>query len=186
MFSLSYIFRVYRMHIVYIGYIFFIPFLQKDIKLNDNATVSMFMSRDLEYRYFRLDPRIVQCFSDIIYHTNKNLDDSDGMYIVRTHDILWHFSLGFVQHSFKLLNCHQSLFMYNAIIIKAKVLLPQVQVTLTYFGYPVQALWFYCSQNLQIIWLSNISTFSVPDEGYSRNANLISTFLLYVFSVTGN
>jgi hypothetical protein len=40
------------------------------------------MSRDLEYRYFRLDPRIVQCFSDIIYHTNKNLDDSDGMYYI--------------------------------------------------------------------------------------------------------
>lgn len=50
---------------------------REDIKLNDNATVSMFMSRDLEYRYFRLDPRIVQCFSDIIYHTNKNLDDND-------------------------------------------------------------------------------------------------------------
>jgi hypothetical protein len=34
-----------------------------------------------------------------------------------------------------------------------------------------------------IIWLSNLSTLSVPDEGYSRNAscalNLISTFSLY-------
>ena len=33
-----------------------------------------------------------------------------------------------------------------------------------------------------IIWLSNLSTLSVPDEGYSRNAscalNLIFTFLL--------
>ena len=34
-----------------------------------------------------------------------------------------------------------------------------------------------------IIWLSNLSTLSVPDEGYSRNAscalNLIFTFLLW-------
>ena len=35
----------------------------------------------------------------------------------------------------------------------------------------------------EIIWFSNLSTLSVPDEGYSRNAscalNLIYTFLLY-------
>ena len=36
---------------------------------------------------------------------------------------------------------------------------------------------------LLIIWLSNQSILSIPDEGYSRNTscalNLISTFLLY-------
>jgi len=37
---------------------------------------------------------------------------------------------------------------------------------------------------LQIIWLSNLSNLSVPDEGYSRNKscalNLISAFLFLV------
>ena len=55
-------------------------------------------------------------------------------------------------------------------------------MTLAAFVYPVFVLWFYWSQNLKIIWLSNLSILSLPDEGYSRNAscapNLISTFLL--------
>lgn len=46
---------------------------REDVVLNNNATVGMFMSRDPEYRYFRLDPRIVQCYSDIVYSTNKNM-----------------------------------------------------------------------------------------------------------------
>jgi hypothetical protein len=59
------------------------------------------------------------------------------------------------------------------------IFLPQALVTVGDFGYPVLAFWFYCCQNL--IWLSNLSILSVPDEGYSRNTsfiiNLISTFL---------
>ena len=59
------------------------------------------------------------------------------------------------------------------------IYLPQALVTVADFGYPVQAFWFYCCQKL--IWLSNLSILSVPDEGYSRNAscalNQISTFL---------
>jgi hypothetical protein len=51
-------------------------------------------------------------------------------------------------------------------------------MTLTDFGDPVYALWFTGSQNSQkIIWLSSLSTLSVPDEGYSRNAS-VRKFLL--------
>lgn len=49
--------------------------LQEDFKLNDNATVGMFMSQDPDYRYFRLDPRIVECYSSIVESENKNSDD---------------------------------------------------------------------------------------------------------------
>jgi hypothetical protein len=38
--------------------------------------------------------------------------------------------------------------MHNAIDIKTKVLLPRTYVILADFGYPVQALWHYCSQTL--------------------------------------
>jgi hypothetical protein len=38
------------------------------------------------------------------------------------------------------------------------------------FGYPVYALWFYLLPEIsKIIWLPIIFTWSVPDEGYSRN-----------------
>ena len=51
------------------------------------------------------------------------------------------------------------------------------RVTLADYGYPVEALWFSCSQRL----VNYISTLNVPNEGYSRNAscalNLMSTFL---------
>jgi len=44
-----------------------------------------------------------------------------------------------------------------------------------------QGIFFY----IDIIWLSNLSILSVPDEGYSRKMfcalNLISTFLLLIF-----
>jgi len=68
------------------------------------------------------------------------------------------------------------------IIIKIKVLLPRVLVTLTDHDYSVYAFWFSCSKDFKIILLSNILSLSVPHEGYSRNTscalNLISTFLL--------
>jgi hypothetical protein len=55
-------------------------------------------------------------------------------------------------------------------------------VTLADIGDPVRDFWFTYSQNFKVIWFSNLSTFSVPDEGYSRNAsctlNLICTFSL--------
>ena len=42
----------------------------------------------------------------------------------------------------------------------------------------------FAPKTLKIIWLSNLSTFNIPDEGYSRIAscaiNLISTFLFYL------
>jgi hypothetical protein len=46
---------------------------------------------------------------------------------------------------------------------------------------------FYCSQNVNLFWFSNLSILSVPDEGYSRNAScaikLISTFVLFVTTI---
>ena len=57
-------------------------------------------------------------------------------------------------------------FLNNVIINKTKVFLPQAYVTIAI-----------------IIWLSNLSILSVPDESYSRNVlctlNLISTFLQF-------
>jgi hypothetical protein len=57
-------------------------------------------------------------------------------------------------------------------------------VTLSDFGYPAYALWFYCSQGFlyyKCICISNHSTLSIPDDGDSRCAscalNLISTYL---------
>jgi hypothetical protein len=48
-------------------------------------------------------------------------------------------------------------------------------------------LWFYCSQNFKLICLSNISTLSIPDEGYPGNVsfviNLISLFLFNIILV---
>ena len=45
--------------------------------------------------------------------------------------------------------CYRNLQLLNNVIItKAKVLLPQVYVTLADFGDPVYALWFACSKNL--------------------------------------
>ena len=56
-------------------------------------------------------------------------------------------------------------------------------VTVADVGYPVYALWLYCSNNCT--WLCNLSIVSVQDEGYSRNAScalrLISTFFSLVF-----
>ena len=39
-------------------------------------------------------------------------------------------------------------FLINVFIIKTKVIVPQAQVTVAYFGDPVQALWFTCSKNV--------------------------------------
>ena len=58
--------------------------------------------------------------------------------------------------------------------------LPQTQMTITDFVY-LKALWYSCSRNILVIWLSNRQTLSVPDEGYPRSLpctlNWISTFL---------
>ena len=72
------------------------------------------------------------------------------------------------------------LFLHNVNIDKTKVLLPQAQLILAEF-------WVFCKGPLVlllpkhlIIWVSNLSILSVPDEDYSRNAsctlNLITTF----------
>ena len=60
---------------------------------------------------------------------------------------------------------------------ETKVPLPQTYITLKDFGYPVWTLRFSCFQNLQIIWLSNILTFSVLYEGYFRNTSCTLTFI---------
>jgi len=45
----------------------------------------------------------------------------------------------------------------------------------------------FAPKTLKIIWLSNFSTFSIPDEGYSRSAscaiNLISTVLFQIICI---
>ncbi|CAC5373291.1 unnamed protein product [Mytilus coruscus] len=56
---------------------------REDFKLNDNATVGMFMSQDPDYRYFRLDPRIVECYSSIVDSENKNSDDLIEVEVIR-------------------------------------------------------------------------------------------------------
>ena len=43
--------------------------------------------------------------------------------------------------------------------------------------------WFYFSEELLIIWLSNLSILSVPIEGYARKKNILLTnFDIYVFT----
>lgn len=58
-----------------------------------------------------------------------------------------------------------------------KVLLPQPQLTLAKFGYLVQVLWVYCSQNTFMLFGFPISRFRayIPDESYSTK------FYIYVF-----
>ena len=68
-------------------------------------------------------------------------------------------------------------------LFKTKVLIPRAQVTIADFGYPVQALWFYCSQIQAIqfrpfgfiaprFWLSCLDPFAFlfPDFGYPVQA----------------
>ena len=55
-------------------------------------------------------------------------------------------------------------------------------MTLADFEYPV---WFtlvyivLATKDFQIIWLSNLMTLSVPDEGYSRNLQIIIWYKMY-------
>ena len=62
--------------------------------------------------------------------------------------------------------------------------LPQIQVTLTDFGYPVQVLWLTCSEDIYIIWLCKLLIINAREKSYSRNAsceiNSTSTFLLEI------
>jgi len=63
------------------------------------------------------------------------------------------------------LNHHIELEFY----VKTVALLPQTVISAA-FDYLVLVLWFSCSQRFfKIIWVSNLLTLSVPDEGYSRN-----------------
>ncbi|KAJ8313017.1 hypothetical protein KUTeg_010390 [Tegillarca granosa] len=48
-----------------------------ELILADNATVRMFMSDEEGIRYFRLSPRIVQCYSALVYHENKRNKEND-------------------------------------------------------------------------------------------------------------
>jgi hypothetical protein len=57
--------------------------------------------------------------------------------------------------------------LHDAIIIKTKFLLPQAYMTLADFCYPVLLL----PKSLNYIWLSNLSTLRITDEGYSRNGS---------------
>jgi hypothetical protein len=59
-------------------------------------------------------------------------------------------------------------FLIIVIIVKIKAPLSHVRVTLVYFGCSVFDPSVSCSQNVWIIWLSNLLTLSVPDEGYSE------------------
>jgi hypothetical protein len=59
-------------------------------------------------------------------------------------------------------------FLIIVIIVKIKAPLSHVRVTLVYFGCSVFDPSVSCSQNVWIIWLSNLLTLSVPDEGYSN------------------
>ena len=71
----------------------------------------------------------------------------------------------------------------HAIMIKSKVLRTQARMTLSDILF--RHIGLFLLPNTYIFWLSNISTLSVPDEGYYRNApcalHLISTFSLCVY-----
>jgi len=49
------------------------------------------------------------------------------------------------------------------------------------YGYHVKALWFIAPKYFYIIWLSNLSTLSVPDEYYSKKHIMRNKFDIYVF-----
>ena len=57
-------------------------------------------------------------------------------------------------------------------------------MTIAEYSYPVLVLWFYCSKDFLIIWLSNLSALSMPDEGYYRNYVMHTKFDDYVFILT--
>ena len=48
---------------------------------------------------------------------------------------------------------NQNLQLLNRVIIKIKTLLPQTYLTFANFGYPLLALWLYCSLKLLSLWL---------------------------------
>ena len=62
----------------------------------------------------------------------------------------------------------------HIIIIKIKVLLPQVWLTLTDFNYPVLgSLVFLLPKTSRLLFFSTIFALSVPNEGFSRNASFL-------------
>ena len=68
------------------------------------------------------------------------------------------------------------------IIVTTKVNHSQVQVTIS--GWPIMLKLSVSQRLCRIIWLSNLLTLNVPDEGYSRNASCalteMSTLLQYL------
>ncbi|KAK3092024.1 hypothetical protein FSP39_024509, partial [Pinctada imbricata] len=44
---------------------------QTDILLDDDAPVSKFIAKDTDFRYFRVDPAVVKCYSRLVYQENK-------------------------------------------------------------------------------------------------------------------
>jgi hypothetical protein len=80
-------------------------------------------------------------------------------------------------------------YLYSGLVCVAlfKVLLLQALVTIAKFGYPHLFLGLLVLLLPKIIWFSDLSTLSIPDEGYSRNVlltlNLMSTFLLCLHNV---
>jgi hypothetical protein len=63
------------------------------------------------------------------------------------------------------------------ILIKTNILLPRAYVTLSCLS----SLGYLLSKLLTIIWFSNRSTWSVPDEGYCRNASCALSWYLFLF-----
>jgi hypothetical protein len=66
------------------------------------------------------------------------------------------------------------------LLIKFKVFLPPTYVTLAQFDYPFEALWFYCSLNCKLFWLSNRSILIVPDEGLYQKRAVCTKFYVFV------
>ncbi|KAK3601832.1 hypothetical protein CHS0354_041752 [Potamilus streckersoni] len=50
---------------------------KENLALADGAILRQFTSRDSEFRYFRLNPLIVRCYRDVVYHENKWRKDGD-------------------------------------------------------------------------------------------------------------
>ena len=123
-------------------------------------------------------------FRYLRFHYYNQVDSSPGGLLVTECIILPLASVSALTWFIRYIYDRNLKFLNNVIMIKTKVLLIQTQVmTFADFGCPVLACLFYSSKNTYIIWLSNISDLSVPDEGCSRNPSsalkLTSTFLYY-------
>ena len=81
---------------------------------------------------------LITCHAPILYLSRDQCRKSDHDQLSVTDDDLYPYT------------CNSIYIFCLLCFNKTKVLLTQGQVTLVYFGYPVQALWFYCSQNFKL------------------------------------